>query len=425
MQVLQTVLLVATVVAGCSEFRLNSDRSVLSARTMDFQIDLDSTVEIIPRGTLVEEPIVKDCPDCADYAWTTTYGYVGFNMFGVNVATDGLNEAGLSAAWLYLVGTEYPVVNASDPRPVVTSLITYILGNFASVNDVRRGLRDVQVAEFDPVLGSLFSHGAHESSYPLHVAVHDAAGHSLVIEFLNGTMHLYDNPNGVMTNAPPLTTHLATLKAKGVDTIPGGYDSIARFQRLSALNHYATQAYDANTSYSVSTPEQADVSLALHLIDTVTIPEPAQAHGDATQYSVVRDHTRKKLYFKSTENQVLRTIDLGHIDFNDPSTRKSLPVTFGKWFVDVTQDALASSVRSIDMPPRSMVIAKLHGLAQQTSQLHANLDTLPSYVHPDRTVASFLMGAVVGLACAVVGVVCYRAYRHRLENHSKEYVHLA
>ncbi|OQR90635.1 cysteine protease family C59 [Achlya hypogyna] len=408
-----------------NEFLLHGPTAdVVSGRTMDFQIDLDSTIEIVPRATLVQEPIVKNCPDCPDYAWSTTYGFVGFNMFGINVATDGLNEAGLSAAWLYLYATEYPIVDANDPRPVVASLVTYILGNFATTDDVRAGLAEVQIAEFDPVLGNLFSHGARESRYPLHVAVHDAAGKSLVIEFLNGTMVISDNPGGIMTNDPPLREQLAAVAAHTDGSLPGGYASQARYLRLAELNRLAKETYAPTTSYAAATPEQASISLALHFLDAVTIPEPAQAGGDATQFSVVRDHKRRKLFLQSTQNQLLRTVDFAQIDFNDPRQRRSLPVTFGAWFVDVTQDVLASSARSMDMPPRSLVEAKLRGLTQQTTALHASLDALP-YARPDRSVTSFLMGAVVGLACAVVGVVCYMAYRHRLETRGKEYVRLA
>ncbi|OQR98932.1 cysteine protease family C59 [Thraustotheca clavata] len=399
------------VVAGCSDFLLNADNNVISARTMDFEIDLDSMVEIVPRDTLVEELIVKGCPECPDFAWATKYGFVAFNMLGINVATDGLNEVGLSAAWLYLRGSQYPVVNTSDPRPVVTSLITYILGNFATTNEVRTGLKEIQIGEFDPALGGLFAHGARETEYPLHIAIHDATGNNLVIEFLNHTMNVYDNPNGVMTNAPPLEQHLQDLKDHGFNfDFPGDFSSSSRFVRLSILNHFAKQPYTANESYSIATSEQAGISLALHLIDSVTIPEPASVHGDATQFTVVRDHKRRKLYLTSTENQVLRTIDFAQIDFNNPDQRKSLPVTFGKWFIDITQDVLTSELRSMDMPPRSIVEAKLHGLAQE-APVHTSLNALATYGRDDRTLATFLMGAVVGLACAVFTVVGYMAMR--------------
>jgi choloylglycine hydrolase len=39
----------------------------------------------------------------------------------------------------------------------------------------------------------------------LHIALHDASGKNLVIEFIDGNVNVYDNPLGVMTNRPDLT----------------------------------------------------------------------------------------------------------------------------------------------------------------------------------------------------------------------------
>ena len=36
---------------------------------------------------------------------------------------------------------------------------------------------------------------------PVHFAVHDARGHSIVIEYTEGELHIYDNPIATLTNA--------------------------------------------------------------------------------------------------------------------------------------------------------------------------------------------------------------------------------
>src|SRR5699024_1112390 len=46
---------------------------------------------------------------------------------------------------------------------------------------------------------------------PFHYAVHDAQGQSLVIEFHHGQRTIYDNPVGVLTNAPQFSWHLTNL----------------------------------------------------------------------------------------------------------------------------------------------------------------------------------------------------------------------
>jgi hypothetical protein len=47
---------------------------------------------------------------------------------------------------------------------------------------------------------------------PIHIAVHDTAGNNIVIEFIEGKVNVYDNPIGVMTNAPTFDWHLTNLR---------------------------------------------------------------------------------------------------------------------------------------------------------------------------------------------------------------------
>ncbi|KAF0687074.1 Aste57867_21155 [Aphanomyces stellatus] len=254
-------------------------------------------------------------------------------------------------------------------------MITYILGNFATVDDVKGGLRSIQPAQY--ILGLEASNGKDPfDSDPLHVSVHDAAGQSIVIEFLNGTVHIYDNPNGVLTNQPPLHDQLALLaahdKKQGTTDMafPGGCDAVQRFQRLSLLNRHANAHFLCNTSYSVATPDQAAVAAALHILNTVIIPtahvpifnigcmpSAYEASPFATQYTVVRDHKNLRVFFRSTENQVLKSIDLTKIDFGNPANRKALPVEAGEWHVDVTATVL----------PRSVVIDVLKAAKEELS----------------------------------------------------------
>ncbi|KAF0694140.1 Aste57867_14959 [Aphanomyces stellatus] len=378
----------AAIVQGCSNFRLNYPGEFVSARTMDFSLDLNTLVEVVPRGTVVQELVVHHCPDCPDYAWTTKYGFVGMNIFGVDIASDGLNEAGLSAAFLYLDGTVYPRANTSDPRPIITSYVSYFLGNFASVEDVKAHLDDVQFSDFDPRLATLFNPAAKEDLFPLHVIIHDAVGESLVLEFLNGTLHTYSND--VLTNDPPLEQQLAAVQAHGDKPLPGSIGSTDRFIRLSLLNRHAADPYHTNMSYSRATPDQGAVNLAFHIINSVTIQTGHQASGEATQWTVVRDHGRRVLYVTTNENLVVRRLDLSQLDFRVGTPRHALPVVYGQWFVDVTAAEVASSQRSIDLPPRSIVEKMLNGSS-----------TSPLFQHVSTPLQGFVGGAVAGLLCAL------------------------
>ncbi|KAL4092650.1 hypothetical protein PRIC1_011641 [Phytophthora ramorum] len=368
--------------SGCSDFLLSasaSSHSVVSGRSMDFQADLDSALEVIPRNTHFQELPVSGCSNCPDFEWRTKLGFVAANIYGLNVAADGLNEAGLSAAWLYLESSQYPKpgngsTNFNTSKPVVTSLCSYILGNFATVEEVKRGLEKVQLAGINGEVAQQVLHvpapaDGEAKTAPLHVSVHDRNGKNLVIEFLNGEPVFHDNPNGVLTNDPPLKEQLELLNkhlsdAAGTintgDLLPGGYGSTERFVRLSVLNKKIGEGYSAPTvhaSYVEATEEQKVVSDALHLLNTVVRPPM----GEATQWSIVRDHKRRMLYIRSTANQLLRRVSLDMLDCADPHARRLIPVSYGIWFLDTTVPLLddRNAMRTKDLPPRSLVEAAL------------------------------------------------------------------
>ncbi|EQC37791.1 hypothetical protein SDRG_04815 [Saprolegnia diclina VS20] len=396
----QWLLMLSAAVHGCSEFLLNSTNETISARTMDFTLDLNAHLEIVPRGTRLREPPARDCANCSSYAWDSIYGFVSVNAYGANVATDGLNEAGLSAAWLWLDATSYRTADPTNPRPVVTSVVSHLLGTCASVDDVRAKLATVQMAEIDPALLTMFAPGTPVASYPLHVAVHDASGRSLVLEILNQTLHIYDNPNGVLTNDPPLPDQLAALA--NATSLPSGYGSTERFVRLSMLNRHRDRAYDPSTSYGAASSEQAAVASAAHFLGTVQVPL-AGKDGGGTEFALVRDHMHRKLYFQSTQNLNLRMVDLRRIDFAPGAKRQALAVTFGRWFDDVTDALLASTTHSKDIPNRSHLDKAFDSHSTQLA---------PPTFRGSIPATIIVVGASIG-AIGVIGIALLREHKRQ------------
>ncbi|KAL7685627.1 putative nucleophile aminohydrolase, choloylglycine hydrolase/NAAA [Plasmopara halstedii] len=362
--VLFLVLQLLPPASSCSDFLLcakNSWQSVISGRTMDFEVDLDTMLEVIPRNTYFQEPPVAGCPNCPDFGWKNKFGFLAANVYGVNVAADGLNEAGLSAAWLYLDATEYP--NPANERsefnsskPVITSICSYILGNFASVDEVIKGLEDVQLAGINGKVAQNILH----IPAPTTGKDHTAPLHTIILE----------NPNGVLTNDPPLHEQLQLLirhlhnvtgTVNSSVIVPGGYSSTDRFVRLSVLNKMSEEGYDVSSVHAsyvnILSDEQRVVSDTLHLLNTVVRPP----NGEATQWSIVRDHKRLMLYIRSTTNQLLRRVELNQLDWTNPLARRLIPVSYGKWFVDMTKPLVdeQNTMRTKDLPPRSVVESAL------------------------------------------------------------------
>jgi choloylglycine hydrolase len=316
---------------ACTDVRiLAEDGSPFSVRTMEFAEDLKSDVVIVPRGLRMTSP----APQGDGLAWTSKYGFVGMNAFGAASATDGLNEKGLGFGALYLPGeTEYQAVQAGDGARALSNIQfgAWVLGNFATVEEVRAALGSVLVwGEPVPQLGGFA---------PLHYVVHDAAGNSLVIEYVGGEMQVYDNKVGVLTNSPAYPWHIANLRnyvnltavnaapikigkatytgtgqGSGLHGLPGDPTPPSRFVMAAATSHLADKPKDAAGA----------LVLAMHLIDRVDIPkglvrdyaDGGKPVGDYTQWTTFRDHANKVYYWRSYDDPALRGLDLKTIDFS-------------------------------------------------------------------------------------------------------------
>jgi choloylglycine hydrolase len=225
--------------------------------------------------------------------------------------------------------------------PANVLLGSWILGNFASVEEVRKQIEKVRVFGFYMAKMGMV--------VPLHAAVQDAAGGSIVIEYNNGKLQVFDNPLGVMTNAPdfpwmvtnarnyigmsplnPPAADYAGVKLRptghgaGMWGVPGDLTPPSRFVRLAVITHFADQQEDSAKT----------LNLAQHIVNTFDIakgmavdksPDGKITASETTQWSFFRDLTNKVLYFRTYDNFNLRKIDLKKVDF-EGKTAKAVPL---------------------------------------------------------------------------------------------------
>src|ERR1019366_3695539 len=175
---------------ACTSFLLKAaDGSPVYGRTMEFGFKLQSDAIVIPRGyaLMATGPGGK-----LGLTWKTRYGMVGLNAFGASAVADGLNEKGLAGGVLYFPGyAGYADSAKTDPTRALApwDFLTWALTNFATVAEVRAALNSVSIIDIaEPSLGV---------TPPLHYALHDASGASLVVEPVGGALQVYDNPIGV------------------------------------------------------------------------------------------------------------------------------------------------------------------------------------------------------------------------------------
>jgi choloylglycine hydrolase len=267
------------------------------------------------------------------WSWKSRYAIAGMNAFGLPVVVDGVNEKGLAGGILYFPGfASYADPAQADPAHALApwELLSFALGNFASVAEVRAALASISIVGVtQPTLGIV---------PPFHYTLHDASGASIVVEPIGGTLKITDNPLGVLTNAPSFDWHLTNLRnyvklspveappleiggetfaplgsGSGMLGVPGDPTPPSRFVRALAMTLSAAPQKDAAQT----------VRLAEHLLNNFDIPmglvRPAPhetARFEFTQWSAIADLSRAIYYVKSYDDQILRSIDLSKFDLD-------------------------------------------------------------------------------------------------------------
>jgi len=269
----------------------------------------------------------------AAHAWTSKYAYGALDAYGLDVVVDGMNSEGLSVGCLWLPGTVYETAKSDETSVDILDLGNFLLGTCANIDDIKESLNKLKVTgKNQPAINTIPS---------IHLAVHDASGKNLVVEFVDGERRITDNPNAVLTNAPTFDWHLTNLRnylnispsnpkpvelngtvlstpgqGGGFLGIPGDWTPSSRFVRTTAMIRFAQAPSDA----------KAGVNLAEHLLNAVDIPKGdvrttsggVTSPCDFTQWAVIKDLTNKALYVRSYDDLSLRKFDLSKLETMKP-----------------------------------------------------------------------------------------------------------
>jgi len=299
--------------------------------------------------------------------------------------TEGLNEAGLgfTVNWDTTANTllNYSGTEDTIPRSAIafTDLCTYVLGSFATVEEVKQAFNveegGIEVVNFElpgPLQATVLS--ALGKLNTLHFHIVDAKGNDLVLEFEHdtGVLLIRDNPLGILTNEPQLPeqydllaqylkeTQNVTTLADGTPmqnyvTLPGAFDPISRFQRLAILNSvvnvypYSSTPKASYSPYFGMTPGKPELIEVMLMLQKVTLPlslnydsqletSPSIGSLDRTQWTVLRDHTDKVIYFNSPTSPQYQALDIKVLAKRYKKGLRMLKVHSGagNWYKDST-----------------------------------------------------------------------------------------
>lgn len=365
-----TLFTLNTSAEACTDIRITAkDGTVLVARSLEFGLDFHSNIRTSPRDRLFTMTTPNNKPGLS---WKAKYGYVFLDGLNTDVATDGMNEAGLSFEELYLPGyAGYQTVPAGQESKGLSYIRfgDWVLSNFKTVDEVKQALSGVYVyAEKIPGQGDMI--------FPLHFGVHDASGKSIVIEYVDGKMSVYDNKIGVFTNSPTYDWHLKNLlnylhlmpvnppavvdhgvkfavtgQGFGMIGLPGDISPPSRFVKAAVLTRVALPVDNAAGA----------LNLAEHVMNNFDIPlglarEPDQGNqptNELTQWVVFKDLTHKVFYYRTYDNLTLRSVSLSQLNFAPGAERLKMPIA-SKPFV---QDMTGQLLKSVDVPAAAAINA--------------------------------------------------------------------
>lgn len=318
---------------ACTGIRIETqDGNYIFARTLEFSSGYISFDLItVPRNYNYVGRTPTGKPGMT---WKTTYGYVGFNPFGMNVVADGLNEKGLACgSFFFNEYAQYEEVAESNYSRTISCLevTSWILSTCASVSEVREKLPKIHVSGVMlPELGYI---------PPIHYFVADKKGDAIIIEYIDGKINIHDNKVNVLTNSPDYIWHTTNVEnyiglkptnvppvtingieiknelaqGTGAFGLPGDFTSPSRFIRASFFADATFKGKDADEG----------AHIAFHILNQFDIPkgsvrgtENGKSIFDATQWTSASDLTNSRYFYHTYNDRSVRMIDLKKINLD-------------------------------------------------------------------------------------------------------------
>ncbi len=262
--------------------------------------------------------------------YKSVYGYVGIYTEYAPFIVEGVNEAGLSAGLFFFpqYGQYMTYDSAHNAKTLCDmQLVSWVLSQFSSIDQLKSAMEGIDLVSLDHRIGSV------------HWRIAEPDGRTVVLEFVGGVPHFYENPLGVLTNSPGFEWQMTNLNnyvnlhagaassqdiAKNVELralgggsgmlgLPGDYTPPSRFVRAAFMQ--STAPVQANSFDAAM--------MAFHLLNNFDVPvglqnAPGKDSGglqSATQFTSVTDQNAMRLYYRTVWNSNIRCIDLMNIDF--------------------------------------------------------------------------------------------------------------
>ena len=286
-------------------------------RNLDLDYDFGQRVVITPRNY---EIVYKHLP-----AQKNHYAMVGMAAVidDYPLYAEAVNEKGLGMAGLNFAGFAHYNNEIKEDCYNLTAyeIITWVLAGFDNLADAVQALAKLNMVD------TAFKTGIEPA--PLHWLLADER-ETAVLEVTEAGVKIFDNPVGVLTNAPTFDYHLMSLNrymalsreqsrnnfaadldlkplgvGYGAIGLPGDYSPNSRFIKAAFLNGNSV----------AGTAESENVAHFFHILDAVAMPKGAVVSGDGksleyTRYSSCCNTKNGHYYYKVYDSVKVHMIDL-------------------------------------------------------------------------------------------------------------------
>lgn len=294
---------------ACSRILYQGNDSLyIVARSLDWKTPIPTNLYVYPRGMA---KVSSDQPE--HISWISKYGSVYAVGYDGGV-TEGMNEKGLVVNGLFCKGTVY---NAPESQKKVQMslavFVEWLLDLNSTTDEVVKVLKqwnfDIQGATFD---GGTVS--------ALHWGVTDASGKSVIFEFNEGKINVYDMGDYLaMTNDPKWPEMTAIIdywdNVGGKNMLPGTVRSSDRCVRGNYFAHHVKKTGDADLG----------ASIARSVVMNASVPYSYEISGEpnlsSTQWRSLSNTRDKRYYFDIVTNP-----GMFYVDLNKVNLKKGAPV---------------------------------------------------------------------------------------------------
>ncbi|MBQ9150636.1 MAG: linear amide C-N hydrolase [Clostridia bacterium] len=309
----------------CTSLALpTADGRQLFGRTLDLDTHFGERVTLTPRRYPFRFSYVP--------ALTEHHAILGMAAVADGAVADGyplyaeaMNNRGLCMAGLRFAGNavyaDRPAAGKINLAP--WELIPYLLGKYATVNQVRNALREIRLID------QPFSSDLPAAPLHWHIADSDPTHGGLILEVTADGMRVYDSPAngaGVLTNNPPYAEQLAFLAEYSAvrgdaPGLPGDYSSPSRFVRAATFRRWMMEWMETQHKDGEGKDLHIEVTPVTQFLRILAAVSPMagavftkEGKSHRTLYTCCMDSGAGVYHYFTEEDTAVRSVSFASVD---------------------------------------------------------------------------------------------------------------